>query len=103
HRTLLHEVTHVLLGHTAESIGLSDRDERTPKDLREVEAECVALLCCASLGMPGEDHSRGYIQHWYKSDVIPDRSVQRIFKTADAILKAGIPPAVSAETDVPVD
>jgi antirestriction protein ArdC len=103
HRTLLHEVAHVLLGHTAEVLGMSDAGERTPKDIREVEAECVAMLCCASLGMPGEEHSRGYVQHWFHSDVIPERSVQRIFKAADAILKAGVPPAAPAETDVSGD
>ncbi|MDB5324508.1 MAG: hypothetical protein JWM57_77 [Phycisphaerales bacterium] len=101
HRTLLHECAHVLLGHTAESTDLSDTDAATPRDLREVEAECVAMLCGCSLGLPGEDYSRGYIQHWYHADVIPDRSVQRIFKAADALLKAGLPPVPTAEADAP--
>lgn len=90
HRTLLHEVAHVILGHTAESAGeLSDTDTPTPRDLREVEAESVAMLCCSSLGLGGQDFSRGYIQHWMKLETIPDRSVQRIFKAADVIFRAG--------------
>ena len=91
HRTLLHEMAHVLLGHTAESIGLTDKDECTPKDVREVEAEAVAYICCQALGLPGEAFSRGYLQSWLGEKQIDDRSVQKIFHAADQILKAGRP------------
>ena len=47
HKTLFHEAAHVILGHTAEA-DFTDT-ERTPKNLREVEAEAVALLCCEAL------------------------------------------------------
>ncbi len=86
HKTLFHELAHVVLGHTAES-NLNDGNERTPRNLREVEAECVALLCCESLGLPGAEFSRGYIQSW--GSEIPERSAQKIFHAADQILKAG--------------
>lgn len=90
HRTLFHELAHVLIGHTAEIKHLLDGGETTPRDLREVEAECVAMLCCTSLGLPGEEFSRGYIQHWWhRRQAVPERSVQKIFKAADAILRAG--------------
>jgi len=101
HRTLFHEVAHVELGHTAKSMGLVDHGETTPRDIREVEAECVALICSASLGLPGEEFSRGYIQHWLRTETIPERSVQRIFKAADSILRAGRPQEIPAEADVP--
>lgn len=91
HRTLFHEIAHVVLGHTEESINMSDGSERTPRDIREVEAECVALLCTESLGLPGSEFSRGYIQHWFKRDKIPEKSVHRIFKAVDSVLKAGRP------------
>lgn len=92
HRTLFHEMAHVLLGHTAELTHLIDDGECTPRDLREVEAECAAMLCCSSLGMPGEEFSRGYIQHWWRrQEEIPEASVHKIFKAADAILRAGRP------------
>jgi hypothetical protein len=29
-----------------------------PRDIRELEAECVALLCCESLRLPGAAESR---------------------------------------------
>lgn len=88
-RTLMHELAHVVLGHTAESQRMDDDDSRTPRDLREVEAECVALICWSSLGLGGDEFSRGYIQHWLKGQEIPERSAQKIFKAADQILRAG--------------
>ena len=87
-KTLIHEMAHVELGHTAEGKTMSE-DERTPKDLREAEAESVALLCLESLGLPGADNCRGYIQSWYGHAPIPEKSCQRIFGAADRILKAG--------------
>jgi hypothetical protein len=91
HKTTFHELAHVLLGHTGEDVGLHD-DEDTPRNLQEVEAESVALLCLAALDLPGVEHCRGYIQSWWKSgEPIPERSAQRILKATDQILKAGAP------------
>ena len=101
HRTMFHEMAHIVLGHIDELIGLIDSDERTPKDLREVEAEAVSLICCQSLGLPGEEFSRGYLQHWLGSKSIEERSVHRIFHAADRILKAGLPTAPTV--DVPAE
>ena len=65
-------------------------DEQTPRNLREVEAEAVALLCCAALELPGVEHCRGYIQAWWgEGNPIPEGAAQRILKAADQILKAG--------------
>ena len=87
-KTTFHELAHVLLGHTSE--GAMNDDERTPRNLRECEAEAVALLCCAALLLPGVEHCRGYIQSWWGAgNPIPERSAQRILKIADQILKAG--------------
>ena len=88
HRTLFHELAHVVLEHTAE-VERMDDDDQTPCDLREVEAESVALICCESLGLSGAEYSRGYIQHWLAGGSITQRSAQKIFKAADTILKAG--------------
>lgn len=92
HKTRFHELAHVLLGHTSEAdAGLTDSD-LTPRHLREVEAEAVAMVCVEALGLPGADQCRGYIQHWNArrgAEPIPERSAQRIFKAADQILKAG--------------
>jgi antirestriction protein ArdC len=89
HKTTFHELAHVVLGHTIEA-DFSDATD-LPRDVREVEAECVALICCESLGLSGADYSRGYIQNWLQGkDEIPERSAQRIFSAADSILKAGV-------------
>jgi hypothetical protein len=61
----------------------------TPRDLREVEAESVALLVLGALNQSGLEYCRGYIQHWLRGEEITERSAQRIFKAADAILRAG--------------
>ena len=67
-------------------------DERTPRSLREVEAEAVAMLCTAALDLPGIEDARGYIQHWnHSGESIPEASARKILKTADQILKAGRP------------
>lgn len=85
--TTLHEIGHVILGHCAE---LVFRDgPQTARNLREVEAESVALLCLESLGQPGAEYARGYIQAWLQADEIPELSARKIFNAADLILKAG--------------
>jgi antirestriction protein ArdC len=88
HKTRFHELGHILLGHTSE--GEQADSEITPRNLREVEAECVALLCCSALNLPGIEFSRGYIQNWWgERNPIPEKAAQRILKVADQILKAG--------------
>jgi N-terminal domain of anti-restriction factor ArdC len=95
-KTLFHELAHVILNHT-EELDFSD-SESTPKSLREVEAESVALILCESLNLPGAEHCRGYIQSWLAGDVIPEKSAQKIFRAADRILKAGAPEATAEAT-----
>jgi len=95
HKTTFHELAHVVLGHTAEG-DFSDT-EQNPRNLREVEAECVALICCETLGLEGAEFCRGYVQHWNRSgEPVPEQSAQKIFRAADLILKAGAPPAEGA-------
>jgi len=93
HKTLFHEAAHITLGHTAEA-EFTDT-ERTPRNLREVEAEAVAMLCCEALNLEGGDFCRGYIQNWLgpasdtNREAIPEKSAQKIFRAADQILRAG--------------
>jgi hypothetical protein len=88
HKTRFHELAHILLGHTTE--GEQNDGELTPRNLRECEAESVAMLCCAALDLPGVECCRGYIQGWWgQGNPIPERSAQRVLKVADQILKAG--------------
>jgi len=78
----LHELAHIALGHTSGGAELNDGD-RTPRSLREVEAEAVALVCLEALSLPGAEYVRGYIRHWHQSgEPIQERGAQRIFKAA---------------------
>lgn len=63
--------------------------ERTPVNIREVEAESVAYILCSLLSLPGLHESRGYVQSWLSGQEISERNAQRIFTAADKILKAG--------------
>jgi hypothetical protein len=63
HKTRLHEMAHIVLGHTQE-FTMTD-SERTPKDIKEVEAESVAYILCSILCLPGLEESRGYISTGY--------------------------------------
>jgi hypothetical protein len=79
----------VLLGHTAET-AVHD-GEVTPRNAREMEAECVAMLCCEALGLEGATYARAYIQGWWGAgNPIPEKSAMKIMACADGILKAGI-------------
>jgi hypothetical protein len=97
HKTRFHELAHIMLGHTEEA-DFNDT-EQTPRTLREVEAECVALICCETLGVDGADYCRGYVQSWNRTgEPIPEQSAQKIFRAADRILRAGRP-AKEVETE----
>ena len=94
HRTMMHELAHIVLGHTDETTTMDSG--RTPRDVREVEAEATAMLVCESLGLAGSEESRAYIQNWqgeHKGNEIPETSARKIFAAADRILKAGRPAA----------
>jgi antirestriction protein ArdC len=87
--TLFHELAHIVLGHTSEGSLNSDSTDRTPRDIRELEAECSAMICCEALGLPGAAESRGYIQSWFHGNEVPEASARKIFHAADQIIKAG--------------
>src|SRR5439155_9667849 len=70
-KTTFHELAHIELGHTTEAVHDS---ESLPLNLKEVEAESVALLCLESLVMEGAEYCRGYIQNWHSGATIPERS-----------------------------
>jgi len=72
---------------------------RTPRNLREVEAESVALLCCEALNLDGATYCRGYIQNWLNGDSIPEASARKIFGSTERILKAGRIEPAAPETN----
>lgn len=52
-KTTFHELAHIELGHTSEPVHDS---ETLPRNLKEVEAEAVALLVLEALGMGGAEY-----------------------------------------------
>lgn len=101
HKTRFHEMAHCLL-HSNEA-QLAD-GVMVPKDIKEAEAEAVAYLCCASLGLKGLEESRGYIQSWLSSESqraeFARKNAARVFGAADRILKAGTNTQHRGEGDV---
>ncbi len=89
HKTRIHEMAHVVLGHTA--VADMYDDETLTRQIEEAEAEGVAYLLCALLDLPGQAESRFYIQGWLQCTALPERSAKRIFGAADRIMKAGQP------------
>lgn len=91
-KTLFHEMAHCLLhGETAEAQFVDGG--AINRSIQEAEAEAVAMLCCATLGLPGVEEARGYIQDWLESssdrETFIKKSASRVFSAADKILKAG--------------
>jgi len=90
-KTLVHELAHVILGHTEKDVTMVDTDVLS-RDVKEMEAEAVALLVGDALELDGAAESRGYIQHWYGKDRrIDDANARRIISAADKVLRAGRP------------
>lgn len=87
---MFHELGHIVLRHTTEG-RITEGEDRTPRDLRELEAEGVALVMLDALDLPGQAECRGYLQNWNIQgyDEIPEKSARRIFAAADIIYQAG--------------
>lgn len=87
--TTMHELAHIVLGHTEEGV-LIDEGSRTPRNIKEAEAEATAMIVLEALGYEDHAESRGYIQHWHgHGNEIPEESAKRIFRAAEAIIQAG--------------
>ena len=93
HTTRFHELAHVVLGHTES--GMRVDSAALDRTVEEVEAEGTAYLLCATLGLPGLEDSRAYVQHWLSGRPLPEQAARRIFTAADRILRAGAPVPVA--------
>ena len=87
---MFHEFAHHVLGHLDGYYGDVKHMSNLEKySIKEVEAESVAFICCASLGLKGLAESRDYIQIFLMHTKLNDKQAQRIFSAANKILKAG--------------
>lgn len=91
-KTTFHELAHCLLHNKQAEVAFVDGGY-VSRSIEEAEAESVAFLCCATLGLPGLEEARGYVQDWLGSkdryEEFAKKSAARVFAAADKILKAG--------------
>lgn len=80
--TLVHEAAHVRLHFP------TDRTTRPDLTTRETEAEAVAYLLCAQLGLPDTDLSVEYIRAYRGTADTLDASLERIRTTAAELADA---------------
>lgn len=90
-RTLMHELGHVVLGHTVPA-RLPEYLTHTGRSTMEFQAEATSYLTMNELEQLDEAsayHSRGYIQHWLGEQRPSDAAIRQVFSATDKILRAG--------------
>jgi antirestriction protein ArdC len=81
-KTLVHEVAHAML-HVDNGY-----DYRGHRGIAETEAESVAFVVCAALGLPTDDYSFAYVGGWSNGDMeLVRKTGERVAKTAKTILE----------------
>lgn len=96
-KTLMHELGHIVAGHTSEE---QIAEYGTHRGLKEFEAEAAAYLIMNELGALDQfnaGESRNYIQTWLRDQTPDEKSVRHVFSTADKILRAGYPEETKEE------
>src|SRR5262249_41136612 len=89
HKTLMHELAHVVLGHT---IPHHYEEYKAHRGILEFQAEATAYIVMNELEQLDNktaEVSRGYIRHWLKDQTPPDQAIRQVFTAADRILRAG--------------
>jgi hypothetical protein len=86
-KTLVHERAHMLLGHVD-----SVASYEICRGQFEVEAESVACLICAGLGIDAVNYSLPYVARWANGDIeLVRKTAERVVTVARLILD-GLPP-----------
>lgn len=86
-KTLAHELAHVML-HDRSGLAWSLCMEPGSRRIAEIEAESVAYVVCAAMGLPTDGYSLPYVAGWSGGDVAKVReTAERVVKAAGAILE----------------
>jgi hypothetical protein len=87
-KTLLHELGHIMLGHTTDC---ADGETPCSRGIREFQAEAVAYLLAHELDLCewAPEESRAYIQGWLGGQEVTDRDINAVFTAVNKILIAG--------------
>ena len=78
--TLMHELAHVVLGHT---IPHHYEEYQTHWGVKEFQAEGTAYIVMNELGQLDEhtaEISRGYIRHWLQEETPPDQAIRQVLR-----------------------
>jgi hypothetical protein len=96
--TLMHEIGHVMLGHTTDC---AEGETPCSRGVREFQAEAVAYLLAHELELDAwaPEESRAYIQHWLGDEQVTDAHIRAVFTVVDKILKAGRTAAAEVEAE----
>ena len=98
-KTTLHELSHIVSGHTTPD---ELAEYQSHRGLKEFEAEGSAYLLMNELGATEQfsaAESRDYLQTWLQGEEPPESSIKRVFSTADKIYRAGLEEQEGDEPD----
>lgn len=86
-KTMFHELAHILLWHTDRQI---DDGTTLARDIKEFQAESVALICAATIGQTEKElsYSLGYLQHWGIPQELDKKMIEKLFSCASKIISA---------------
>lgn len=101
--TAIHEIAHVVLGHTDPEFAKSGKYSGEHRGVAEFQAEATAYLVMHELEVPfPTSESRGYVQNWLQGresdwlnwddgnlELVQDKVIRKILKAADDIVVAG--------------
>lgn len=86
-KTYVHELAHILLHVDTKQVDGEPFSYRTHRGMAEVEAESVAYIVCAALGLPTDGYSFAYVGGWAGDDMdLVEKTATRVAKTASRIL-----------------
>lgn len=90
-KTLMHELSHIVLSHTVEE---AHADYVNHRGIKEFQAEATAHLVTNELGLLKPEMasvSRCYVQSWLEDKTPSDDEIKGVFRATDEILAAGRP------------
>jgi antirestriction protein ArdC len=89
-KTTLHELAHILLGHTVKDFSA---EYVLHRGVAEFQAESVAYLAMKEFGIDdgSESVSRAYIQGWLEGEKPGDAAIRQVFSAVNKLITAGRP------------
>ena len=96
-KTMWHELAHCEAGHTTATT--QEEKEQQHRGFNEFEAETTAYLGMHALNLAhlmNPSESRAYIDSHLDGETPPDKSIRKVFRLTDTILKAGRLPVQGA-------